>query len=285
MPSSLTVHRKTDGGLRAFVDPPTEVDLAGYMVRARRYDRPVFNGATAVHNGRLTAMPLEFALAPGVWTIMAKAVDTSGNESDMASVLITVDGAGDVTLLDCQDDQALGWPGTKTNCSVVSGALVADAAAVGIWPNDRESVWPADMAEGLWPGDMAQPFWPNDKQSVWPADMAEGFWPSAMYKAMTYQTTFDAAAEGPLVIDAVLRGDFTVAWREMVPGPFWPEDMASSLWPADMTASVWPDMTPWRPYAVGTTATRGTIDVRLTAAGERVAATAETLTIGIENAA
>jgi hypothetical protein len=106
-------------------------DLAGYKIRFQYGQNDWWDTATPLHDGIITESPYSFTVLPnGRITILIKAVDTSGNESVNPAV-ITQD-LGDVIvenlLLDFPQHPL--WLGTKTNCSVVGGELVAtDASA------------------------------------------------------------------------------------------------------------------------------------------------------------
>jgi hypothetical protein len=111
--------------------PVAPVDLAGFLVR-------YVGGSVLQHWADMTPLfeaskldrSKEVPLPPdGEWTFAIKAVDTSGNESaGVASRSVLFDQGEFSTVAARIDAGPLGWPGTRTNCSV-SSYYLADIGA------------------------------------------------------------------------------------------------------------------------------------------------------------
>lgn len=114
-------------------------DVLGFLVRSApgilvNPTRADFMRATKLHEGRVLGFPWPFATRLyGVQTVMIVAEDSSigadgyGNLSDVGSSSLDFGQPSDQNIGQVFDYRAAGWPGTKQNCSVVSGDLVADA--------------------------------------------------------------------------------------------------------------------------------------------------------------
>jgi len=103
------------------------VDLAGYKIRFQYGQNTWWPTASDLHDGLITEMPYSLVRRPsGLCTLLIKAVDTSGNESvNAATITLNLgDTLVDNILLDWPQHTA--WLGTKTNCTVSGGWLVAD---------------------------------------------------------------------------------------------------------------------------------------------------------------
>lgn len=107
--------------------PVTNIDVAGYKIRFNYGENTWWPTATPLHEGLITETPFDLVNRPsGLVTILIKAVDTTGNESENAAV-ITMN-LGD-TLVDnvlFSYPQHTAWLGTKTGATVVGGELVAN---------------------------------------------------------------------------------------------------------------------------------------------------------------
>ncbi len=105
-----------------------DADLAGYYLRSIPGSVANWGAGQPLHEGVATIIPFTLPVRLfGTQTIMVAAVDTSGNLSSIAS---TVNNFGTATLdnvVQSYDYQANAFPGTNTDCSVVSGSLKADA--------------------------------------------------------------------------------------------------------------------------------------------------------------
>lgn len=150
--SSFLVNRQPDG-TREFIftlsSPPA--DLAGFKLRYKLGAGPFtwdqMDSILSCGASKLVFSPWETnALAAGTYNIGVKAVDTSGNESTDAVIIVSTLGDPRIkNALMVYDFISNGWPGTKTNCWVnETNYLVADSATD--WGNlpatwDAWTVW------------------------------------------------------------------------------------------------------------------------------------------------
>jgi hypothetical protein len=109
--------------------PVVALDLAGYVFRFHYGSNFDWGSAAPLHSGLVTQAPFDLVTRPGgVVTIMGKAVDTSGNESQASGNIVT--NLGDPTIanvVEVIDLQAQSFPGTVTGGALVGGDLLADA--------------------------------------------------------------------------------------------------------------------------------------------------------------
>lgn len=105
-----------------------DVDLLGYLIRYHYGDNPSWGDAHPLHDGVVTDTPYTPPATPqGPLTLMIRAVDTSGNLSEVAAVIRTQFGDVLVTnVVETYDFQAMGYPGSLANASKVGGQIVAD---------------------------------------------------------------------------------------------------------------------------------------------------------------
>ena len=109
-----------------------DVDLWGYLLRFNYGSNFTWATATPMHIGVITESPYVMVTRPsGAVTIMIKAVDTTGNESANAAAIATNLADPDIAnVVEEIDFDALGYPGTLTNCTLVGGDLVATGEGV-----------------------------------------------------------------------------------------------------------------------------------------------------------
>lgn len=105
----------------------TDADRAGYLLRAIAGRDAVWSSGQPLHTGLVTATPFSLPVRLfGVQTIMVRTVDSSGNESEVASVTHNFGLASLDNIVQAYDYQANGFPGSYTDCSISGGSLVAD---------------------------------------------------------------------------------------------------------------------------------------------------------------
>lgn len=114
-------------GTRLFWDAVADVDLAGYRIRYHYGANADWGTGNALHAGLLVNSPYLLNQRPvGTVTLMIRAVDTSGNESETLNWLITNLGDAPVAnVVESHDFRAAGWPGTISGATVSGGDLVA----------------------------------------------------------------------------------------------------------------------------------------------------------------
>jgi hypothetical protein len=220
-------------------------DLAGYRLRFNYGQNTAWGTASPLHSGLVTASPwTPEVLPPGQTTLLIKAVDTSGNESANPAAIIT--NLGDTiiaNLVFTYDDKAAGFPGTKTDCTVSGGNLVATDSG------------------GLFWGSAGSAFWKTDS-SV--------FWPTATYLALGYIASYSVPslyAGTRLTLSATVAAEsYVIEYRYDTTGLFW-EDVANYFWPADDAALFWAQPAAWQTWP-GEIASvpEGVIEFRISAA-------------------
>lgn len=104
-------------------------DYEGAVFRFHYGNNQDWGSAIPLHKGVATNAPFEMLTRPaGLVTIMGKHLDTSGNESAAAAVIVA--NLGDIPVANVVEEfdfKAGGFAGTKSGCAVVSGNLVADS--------------------------------------------------------------------------------------------------------------------------------------------------------------
>jgi hypothetical protein len=121
---------------RTFSWPPIgDVDVAGYRIRFHYNNRTSWDDANELHAGLLTQSPSTFQELPAdVITYLIKAVDAADIESITAAA-VTVDHRnfspeGDplvANVVETFDFDALGWSGTITGGTIISGDVKANS--------------------------------------------------------------------------------------------------------------------------------------------------------------
>jgi hypothetical protein len=139
------VNFSVDGSTLSW-SPVTNVDLAGYIIKFNYGQNTWWGNATALHSGVVTEMPYALVNRPsGLVTLLIKAVDTTGNESENAAVITMNLGDTIVDNLLLEWPQHTAWTGTKTNASVSSGQLVASTSDL-FYGQDDQPFYGSDTA-------------------------------------------------------------------------------------------------------------------------------------------
>jgi hypothetical protein len=214
-------------GTRLSWSEVVEIDLAGYELRYQPGSSQSWGDAIPLHNGLVTNSPYDMIVVPsGPVTIMIKAVDTSGNESVNPAFIVTDLGDALVAnIVETFDRKAAGFPGVKTNCSVVGGNLVADSITPLAWK-------------------------PDDTVAAWDVDATTLAWATVQYAAMAYVDSlyFTLAGTGSkLTIQSTIVGDpWSIEYRENSSALAWNADAGTPAWTND-AAAAWdvPDFLPW----------------------------------------
>ena len=211
----------SDGIQWAYPDPP--VDFDGFLIRVRPGVSVVWDDAFQLNDVPLTSMSYPLVPDGSTRIIMVKAVDVSGLES-AAPAWILQDAAALVlrNLAETIDEKALGFPGVKTNCTVVGGNLTADSQTL-FWSNDTALFWSIDSAL-FWQGTY--------KDLTYVATIT----PSARWLAGTMRVQLGITAQG-----------WTIDYRPSSTTLFWSSDSAL-FWSSD-AALFWgaamPDFSTW----------------------------------------
>jgi hypothetical protein len=197
-------------GTMVTLDQVVAADLAGYRFKFHYGNNLDWGSANLLYNGIVTEIPFDLVTLPfGIVTIMAKAVDTSGNESlNSANIFINL---GDPVIANAvfTTDFDPTYPGTYSNCSVVGGDVVANALD-SFYGTDSQSFYGADADSFYEPGSYAQMNYITDELTI----------PVAL-----------AGSKATLNL-STLGVDVTVEYRLSSPGLFYGAD-AESFYGAD----------------------------------------------------
>lgn len=122
------------------------IDLVGYKIRYHYGENSWWPTASPLHEGVITESPYSLVNRPsGVVTLLIKAVDSTGNESENATFIVINLGDTLVDNIINSWPQHTAWAGIKTNCSVVGGQLVANSID-RIYGPDSEPMYGADAS-------------------------------------------------------------------------------------------------------------------------------------------
>jgi hypothetical protein len=211
------------------------LDLAGYIVKYHHGDNVSWGDGAPLHEGFITTqIYTSDSLPTGITTLMIKAVDTSGNESQLPAVIKADLGDPIVeNIIETFDLDALGFPGTITNGTVntISDDLEADAQTPIMWSDDTKDMW-----------------MPNDTVLMWAV---------TQYAAMTYETSVtptSAQSGAQMTIDDIIVGEpWQLLYRRNGPSAMWSSDDTTPMWAVDDSVLMWvnaPDFQPWPGAAV-----------------------------------
>jgi hypothetical protein len=221
----------------------SDVDLQGYLIRYNYGVNTDWNSAIPLHVGVITASPYSPAFYPdGTITILIKAVDTSGNVSENAAIIYKDFGDKILSnLILSYDDKAAGFVGTKTNCTVVSGNLVATETTSLFWKDNTSSHFGAD----------------NDI-----------YYSTSVYSNIEYILTYsitNAYAKSRLSIDLnIVAESYTVEYRYLTSGLAFGVD-GDYYWGVDGN-TFYPAVSSWIPWSGEISSTvEGDIQFRITA--------------------
>jgi hypothetical protein len=214
-------------GTRLSWNPVTDPDLWGYRVRFQAGSSQSWGDAVWLHGQGsaqqdvLTTPPFTIPAGIGVGqaTLMMKAVDLSGNESQNAAILVVnLSGATVANIVQSFDRKAAGFPGTQANCSVDgSGNLVANSTAL-MWSSDARA-------------------------AMWKADSTQLVWAAAAFAQLQYSDTIvttGARAGSTLTLAAAVQGDpWKIEYRENSTRAMWSADASSAMWNASSATLMW----------------------------------------------
>jgi sulfur carrier protein ThiS len=157
--------------------PSPPLDLAGFHLRYHTGPSDTWDDAIAAHDGLIAKPEFPMMALPSnsTLTILVKAVDTGGRESENAAKI-----QFDTAPLNMDYVDSTLWPllipsqfvsvdsewdriGTIVSGVVLNdpmdpldGCLVGEELGSG-WSNP---IWPDDMGQPIWPANMSDPFWP-----------------------------------------------------------------------------------------------------------------------------
>jgi hypothetical protein len=199
-------------------------DLAGYRLRFNYGSNVNWATATPIAEGLLTLTQHNLITRPsGVVTYLIKSVDVYGNESKQAATVVT--NLGDALIANVVQSFPFSpsFDGTKTNCTVASGELVASGTDA---------------------------FFSDPAQALFEADSAAMF-AASTYSSMTYITgnvDINSALGGSIAtLQIAYQGaDLAVFYRKVSPGALFEGD-ADYLFPDD-TSAMFAAASEWRPW-------------------------------------
>jgi hypothetical protein len=214
-------------GTRLSWNPVTDPDLWGYRVRFQAGssqswgDAVWLHGQGAAQQDVLTTPPFAIPAGIGVGqaTLMMKAVDLSGNESQNPAILVVnLSGASVANVVQTFDRKAAGFPGTQTNCAVDgSGNLAANSTTL-MWSSD-------------------------DRAAMWKADSTQLVWAAAAFAQLQYEdriVTTGARAGSTLTLSAAVSGDpWRIEYRENSTKAMWGADASALMWNASASTLMW----------------------------------------------
>jgi hypothetical protein len=248
-PAVVELLREGENLVWQYPDPPR--DFAGFRLRAHFGTLTNWGTSRPLHDGLISATSFPIGGLIGTQTILLKPVDSSGNESTAAAVLVLNLGDALVAnLILTQDEDATSFPGVRAGCSLSGGDLLADV-------------------------DASPPFWTSDQALFWTGD-ANPFWPGTTYQAMTYIATYEPVTDhiGAMVrLALTVTGEYQVDYRLNSTPPFWTGD-SNAFWTGDGNAFWSPAiLSEWRPWRgeIGPIVDDDTrFEIRVTVNGGRV---------------
>ncbi len=223
------------------------IDLAGFRIRSQPGDGvPDWTRATPAHPQAVpVGLPFPLAaLGVGQRTVLVRAVDRGGRESETATLVVDVDSPAARNVIWSRDLDAESWPG-----ELVAGEHVDDSLAGG---DAEDAFWPAGDAEPFWPAGDATPCW------------------APQWGSVIYEQLLAIPEDGRLLLSVGLTAPqgYSLAIRPEGSAPFWPELDADPFWPAADEDQVWPGITgAWQPWPGALEVTAGAWQVRLEVGG------------------
>ena len=246
VPSDLLVEETADNRRRFWwTHAGGEVDLVGFRLRANLGTSRAWESAIPMHSGLLPSAPFETdAMRYGAWTILIKAVDSSGNES--AGTAIAVIGLGDAlsqNLVQVVDYETSGWTGVIENGAVDGeGALLADDSGDLQWSVGGAGMW-GETDSAMW-GSYAAAMFSGDATAMYTSEVGD-MW-TAIFPELVYQDSFTPEAAGLFFVDTAGRGNLQIFYRRAFPDFMYAED-AESMWGLE-TEMMWRENLTFAPY-------------------------------------
>ncbi|AKJ28848.1 phage tail protein [Caldimonas brevitalea] len=207
-------------GNRLTWGPIDDIDLAGYRWRYVSGASKNWAAGQPMHQGLLTETSWLMSTRPvGQNTLMVKAVDTTGNESENPAYVIT--DLGDPATLNVLISwpQAPSFSGTKLGGTVTGGVFEADSTTL---------------------------FWEGDSGLHWGVNAAN-YWSVTSYASLSYECYFTTPAEGTLLVEHEIEGtDVRMEYLRQSQTAFW-EGSDETFWSLNADA-FWPSGPGWQPW-------------------------------------
>ena len=231
----------TSNGLNLSWTPVLNWRIAGYKLRYQYGVNTDWNTGLSLSGGLVTDTNFYAAALSGLQTtVMVKAFDTVGHESvSPASVQLNTSDPLVPNVIEVIDFKADGWLGTKVNCTVVGGNLVAD---------------------------ILDSFYGEDEQSFYGQD-TYSLYDSAISQAMVYtteETFIGSALSGSTAILnwAAVGNNPVVEYRQVYPTPFYGAD-GDSKYGIDDNASFYGADTDFAPMPASIVVQNGVYQFRI----------------------
>ncbi|WP_196595462.1 phage tail protein [Pectinatus frisingensis] len=175
---------------------PDPNDIAGFRLKYTQGVTLNWNMATAMHDGLITQQPFEaLTVRSGAQTVMIKAVDNAGNESENFAYC-EVD-LGDPIEENVLFKDVLGSQNNWSKFSITGGFINLNG---NIGQNSSNAFW---LKNGL--------MWQSSDTSFWQGVLAE----------FTAITQFEAPASGNFWLICDATGPFSILWRAFGENNFW----------------------------------------------------------------
>lgn len=216
------------GSVLSWTMPRRVPDLAGFVFRFQYGNSLDWGSAAPLHNGLITESPYDLVTRPGgVVTIMGKAQDTSGNQSQAtANIVMNLGDPPIANVLEQWDFDALGWPYVASESSgwtIISGDPTANALD-SFYGTDDQSFYKGDTEPFYGLGNFAQLIYVTPEISV-----------------------ASALAGSVMTVEVDAQGvDLRIEYRLTGPGSFYGPDTAS-FYGADSTPFYGPPGA-WMPW-------------------------------------
>lgn len=206
------------------------LDFAGFRVKWAMGQMNNWDSAQVLL-ALTTSQQVDLSMLPqGTISILVKAVDTAGNESENVAVLYKNIVASFTENLFVSTDEHPTWGGTISGGSINgSNYLVAD-----------------DSGTTFWPASGTSPFWPTNPLAL--------FW-DVHYGELTYQWTYtpDGTIRDPykIFLDYDIDAEvYFIEYKRASQAPFWGTDPDALFW-GDGADLFWDDQEAWLPYPQG----------------------------------
>lgn len=153
-PADVSGLRREPGSMLVWDYPDPPRDHAGFIVKHQAGSDSNWLTGIPAHDGLVTESQFDASLIPGGQrTFMVKSVDSSGNESVNAGVLVADIGGPPVeNIVESKDFHALGFTGTIVDGTVegITGDLVADTTIAQFWRADASTFWRVNPTDPFW---------------------------------------------------------------------------------------------------------------------------------------
>ena len=177
-----------------------DVDGAGYEIRWTASAMPDWGAAQKIHEGLLISSPWAPPSLSQEGSLLIKAVDTSGNYSQLPAAIIFPSAQSDASnVLSVYSFSGAGFPGLVVGGSMSGDTLAADASALFMWsPNTAAGTWTMPLSR---------------------------FYKNEAWAAMVYECSFAPAlptVASRINLQVVATGDYALFYRTSASGAWLP---------------------------------------------------------------